>query len=85
MGLIFGEIIEVVGILPLKKNDFNIWIEETPWLISSMIFEGECLIFINQWNSETCIFKTLMNQPLSIYIKINDKAQSYSFVEFFLK
>lgn len=31
MGLIFGEIIEVVGILPLKKkHDFNIWIEETP-------------------------------------------------------
>lgn len=28
MGLIFGEIIEVVGILLLKKNDFNIWIEE---------------------------------------------------------
>lgn len=62
LGLIFGEIIEVVGILPLKKNDSNIWIEETPWLISSMIFEGECLIFINQWNPETCIFKTLMNK-----------------------
>lgn len=47
MGLIFGEIIEVVGMLLLKKNDFNIWIEEILWLILSMIFEGECLIFIN--------------------------------------
>lgn len=40
MGLIFGEIIEVVGILLLKKNDFNIWIEKILWLILSMIFEG---------------------------------------------
>lgn len=53
MGLIFGEIIEVVGILLLKKNDFNIWIEEILWLILSMIFEGGMFDFyklMKFWN-----------------------------------